>query len=68
VKEWLTFFTESAALVIDAMALLVIAIGTIEMFYRCLRAVFDPSATGHELRDGYLRYARWLIAGVPACS
>ncbi len=63
-KEWLTFFTEYAALIIDAMALLVIAIGTIEMFVRCLRAVFVPSATGRELRDGYLRYARWLIAGL----
>jgi uncharacterized membrane protein len=26
--------------------------------------VFVPSATGRELRDGYLRYARWLIAGL----
>jgi uncharacterized membrane protein len=63
-KEWLTVFTEYAALIIDAMALLVIAVGTIEMFFRCLRAVFVPSATGRELRDGYLRYARWLIAGL----
>ena len=63
-KEWLTFITEYAALTIDAMALLIIAIGTIEMFFRCLRAVFVPSATGRELRDGYLRYARWLIAGL----
>ncbi len=63
-KEWLTVVTEYAALAIDAMALLIIAIGTIEMFYRCLRAVFVPSATGRELRDGYLRYARWLIAGL----
>jgi uncharacterized membrane protein len=64
VTEWLAFFTERTALVIDGMALLVIAIGTIEMFFRCLRAVFDPSATGRELRAGYLRYARWLIAGL----
>ncbi len=63
-KEWLTFITEYAALTIDAMALLIIAIGTIEMFFRCLRALFVPSATGRELRDGYLRYARWLIAGL----
>jgi len=63
-KEWLTFFTDYAAMIIDAMALLVIVIGTIEIFFRCLRAVFVPSATGRELRDGYLRYARWLIAGL----
>jgi uncharacterized membrane protein len=63
-KEWLTFFTEYAVLIIDMMALLVIAVGTVEMFLRCLLAVFRPSATRQELRDGYLRYARWLIAGL----
>jgi uncharacterized membrane protein len=63
-KEWLAFVTDYAVLIINAMALLVIAIGTIEMFSRCVRAVFVPSATGRELRDGYLRYARWLIAGL----
>ena len=63
-KEWLTLFTEDAVLIINAMAFLVIAVGTIEMFYRCLRAVVVPSATGRELRDGYLRYARWLVAGL----
>jgi uncharacterized membrane protein len=63
-KEWLTVVTENAALIIDAMALLVIAVGTIEMFFKCLRAVLVPSAMGRELRDGYLRYARWLIAGL----
>jgi uncharacterized membrane protein len=46
------------------MALLIIAIGTVEMFLRCLLAVFHPSATRQDLRDGYLRYARWLIAGL----
>ena len=63
-NQWLTVLTEYAVLIIDAMAFLVIAVGTIEVFYRCTRAVFVPSATGHELRDGYLRYARWLVAGL----
>jgi uncharacterized membrane protein len=63
-KEWLTVYTEYAALIIDAMALLVIAIGAIEMFFRSLIAVFVPSATGRELRDGYLRCARWLVTGL----
>ncbi len=63
-REWLTFLTDYAVEIIDLMALLVIAIGTVEMFLRCLLAVFRPSATRQELRDGYLRYARWLIAGL----
>ncbi len=63
-KEWLEFLTEYAVQIIDLMALLVIAIGTAEMFLKCLLGVFRPSATRQELRDGYLRYARWLIAGL----
>lgn len=49
---------------IDAMAVLIIVAGTLEMFFTCLRAVVSPSRTGRELRDGYLRYARWLMAGL----
>ena len=62
--EWLTFFTEFAIIAIDIMALLLIAVGTVEMFPRCLLAVFRPSASRQDLRDGYLRYARRLIAGL----
>src|SRR5271167_4433108 len=46
------------------MALLIIAIGTIEMFFTCVRALVTSSATGRELREGYLRYARWLMVGL----
>jgi uncharacterized membrane protein len=63
-KEWLTLSTQYVGTIVDAMALLVIAVGTIEMFFRSLRALFVSSATGHEVRDGYLRYARWLVAGL----
>ena len=62
--ELLTVPTHYAVLIINAMAFLVIVIGTIEMFYRCLRAELVPSPTGRELRDAYLRYARWLVAGL----
>jgi uncharacterized membrane protein len=64
VKEWMTFVSEYAVLIINAMALLIIVVGTIEMSVKCLRAIFAPSATGREIRDGYLHYARWLIAGL----
>jgi uncharacterized membrane protein len=62
--EWLNFATTNAVTIINAMALIVIAIGTIEMFFRSLRAVLGSSASGRELRDAYLRYARWLISGL----
>ena len=59
------FITEYTAVIINAIALLIIA-------YRddrdLLCGAYAPwsssSPTGHELRDGYLRYARWLIAGL----
>jgi len=64
VNEWLILITNHAAVVINAMAFLMIAYGTIEAFLRGLRAMVRPSATGRELRHGYLRYARWLISGL----
>ena len=62
-KEWLTIATENAVVLIDALALVVIAIGTVEAF------VFGVWATlhrpdGHRRRDVWLRYARWLVAGL----
>ncbi len=63
-QEWLDFATANAAIIINAMALIIIAIGTVEMFFRGIAALFSHSATGRELRDAYLRYARWLIAGL----
>jgi hypothetical protein len=41
-KEWLTFMTENVVVIINAMALVIIAIGTIEAFLRrnrCHRAI-----------------------------
>jgi uncharacterized membrane protein len=64
VKDWISVFADNAVIAIDAMAVLIIAIGTIEMFVTCIRSVFAPSRTGRDLRDGYLRYARWLMAGL----
>ena len=63
-KDWISVFADNAVIAIDAMAVLIIAIGTIEMFVTCIRSVFAPSRTGRDLRDGYLRYARWLMAGL----
>jgi uncharacterized membrane protein len=63
-KEWLILITEPAVVIINAMALLMITFGTIEAFLRGLYAMVRPSPTGRALRDGYLRYARWLIAAL----
>jgi len=62
-KEWLIFTTEHAIVVIDWLALILILIGTVEAFFGGLRLMFS-SATGHMERDVWLRYARWLVAGL----
>jgi uncharacterized membrane protein len=63
-KEWTTFLTEGVIVTINLLAVIIIALGTIEMSWTCLRAILARSATGHDIRDGYVRYARWLMAGL----
>ena len=62
--EWLVAITNGTVLVIDAMVLVIIAIGTIQAFVQGLRVMLLPAATGHERRDVWLHYARWLVAGL----
>jgi uncharacterized membrane protein len=66
-REWLFVATEYAVIVIDAVALLVIVFGTLQAFIGGLR-VFLGSRSGHERRDVWLRYARWLVAGLVETS
>jgi uncharacterized membrane protein len=60
-KAWLIFVTESAILVIDAMALVVIAFGTVEAG---LRLMITGSEDGFAKREVWLRYGRALVAGL----
>jgi uncharacterized membrane protein len=63
-REWLDIITRNAIFVIDAMALLVIVFGTFEAFLMGLRAMLHPSAPVRQFRHIWVRYARWLIAGL----
>jgi uncharacterized membrane protein len=63
VKEGLVVATEYSIVVIDWMALIVILIGTVETFFAGTFALLK-SPNGHERRDVWLRYARWLVAGL----
>ena len=62
-KEWLVTATENAIVIIDALALVIVAIGTLEAFVGGLFIMLGKP-TGHERRDVWLRYARWLVAGL----
>ena len=61
-KEWLVYATENAVTIIDALALVVIVVGTVEAFIRGVGVLL--AADGHHRRDVWLRYARWLVAGL----
>jgi uncharacterized membrane protein len=62
-KGWLNGLTEHAVVVIDAMVLFIIVVGTVEAFINGVRLMLS-SRSGHERRDVWLRYARWLVAGL----
>jgi len=62
-KDWLVLGTHYSILLIDAMALLTILGGTIEAFVRGLHVLFSSSSS-YDSRDVWLRYARWLVAGL----
>ena len=62
-KQWLIDVTEPTVVIIDALALVVIVIGTVETFIGGMRLMFS-SPSGHEKRDIWLRYGRWLVAGL----
>ena len=62
-RDWLAIVSEPAIALIDALALLVIFAGTIEVSVTVARAAFKP--LGDQLaRRAWLRYARWLVAGL----
>jgi uncharacterized membrane protein len=62
-KEWLITVTEPTIVIIDALALVLIVIGTAEAFVRGLRAMLS-SPSGHAAREIWLRYGRWLVAAL----
>jgi uncharacterized membrane protein len=62
-KEWLIILTEHAIVLSDAAALVIIVVGTAQAFISGLALMFS-SPSGHERRDIWLRYARWLVAGL----
>lgn len=57
--------TNYVALAIDFIALLVIAFGSVEAFVAVVRGRAAPGpVAGTERRAVWLRYARWLVAGL----
>ena len=62
-REMLVSASEVAVTVIDAMALVAIVFGSVVAFVSGVRVAFARSS-GHERRLVWLRYSRWLVAGL----
>jgi uncharacterized membrane protein len=63
-EAWLRLATKDAVVVIDAMALFIVVIGTAEAFITGLWVAFPAPAGARRLRAVWLRYGRWLVAGL----
>ena len=62
-REWMALLTEQAILWIDAVALVVIVAATLQAVFGMLRVTLI-SVTPHDRQAIWMRYARWLIAGL----
>lgn len=67
-RELLIYVTESVVLLTDAIALIIITIGTVGAFFGSIKLWSSRHASAetvdHERRRVWLRYARWLVAGL----
>ena len=62
-REWLIQITEPAVVMIDAIALVVIVFATVQAVVGMLH-LLTSRPTERQRRDVWMRYARWLIAGL----
>lgn len=62
-EEWLGISAQIVSLVIEAMAVLVIVLGTIDALWRGLRALC-LSSDAAEKRAIWLHSSHWLVAGL----
>jgi uncharacterized membrane protein len=63
-EEWLRLVSRDAVVVIDAMALVVVLAGTVEAFFAGFLSGFPAAAANRRIPEVWLRYGRWLVAGL----
>jgi len=64
VEEWLHLVTKDIVVIIDTMALIIVAIGTVEAFLTGLWVALPAPASHNRFREILVRYGRWLVAGL----
>ena len=62
-RQWLSLISEPVITALDAIALLVIVVGTTEVSVNIVRAAIKPLGN-QEARKVWLHYARWLVAAL----
>jgi uncharacterized membrane protein len=62
-REWLHLVTKDTVVIIDAMALIIVTIGTAEAFFTGLWAAF-PAPAHLRFPEILVRYGRRLVAGL----
>jgi uncharacterized membrane protein len=63
-EAWFDTITRVAIIVINSMALVIVFVGTVEAFVRGFLAILRPSPLDDRFRIVWVRYARWLVAGL----
>ena len=63
-EEVLAVSADYVGFAVEAMAMLIIAIGSIKAFIAAIRVIFSSSANHENMRAVWLDYARYLIAGL----
>ncbi len=62
-QEWLIVATNASAVAIQWAALVTVVVGAAEAFVRGVWIMFG-SDDGHKRPDAWLRFGRWLVAGL----
>ena len=64
VGEWLRALTEFFVPLIDLMALIIIATGTVQAFVNSIRVALSHPEDHRAARSVWMHYSRWLVAGL----
>jgi uncharacterized membrane protein len=63
-EAWLETAAHGVGLIIEAIALVIIAWGSLQAVIAGVGVMVSRSATQHEKRHVWLDYSRWLVAGL----
>lgn len=63
-ENWIATIVAYVVTSIQVMAVLVVVFGALQAFVHSVRAMFRPLGGGRDFHEGYIKFARWLIAGL----